>query len=118
MSIDVFGRQLKETKGTRGPPGIGYKLTTEGHYDIDDKKICNVAAPTLSKDAVNLDTLQRIIQMEIRGIYDITTRLRNDIDDLSEEIEGHRDDLDKKLLKIESDLRLLVETISIKDQTT
>ena len=29
----------KGLPGLRGPPGIGYKLTPDGNYNIDNKKI-------------------------------------------------------------------------------
>ena len=38
MSVDAFGRTLKRPlAGERGPPGIGYKSTANGHYDVDSK---------------------------------------------------------------------------------
>ena len=37
--------------GQRGPPGIGFKLTSDGNYDIDNKKLTNVATPTTNADA-------------------------------------------------------------------
>ena len=39
------------TYGQRGPPGIGFKLTSDGNYDIDNKKLTNVATPTTNADA-------------------------------------------------------------------
>ena len=68
MSVDVFGRTLRKTEGGRGPPGFGFKVTTGGHYDIENKKLCNVADPQQPNDVVNLETLRKIIQIEIRGM--------------------------------------------------
>ena len=39
------------TFGQRGPPGPGFKLTSDGNYDIDNKKLTNVATPTTNADA-------------------------------------------------------------------
>ena len=39
------------TYGQRGPPGPGFKLTSDGNYDIDNKKLTNVATPTTNADA-------------------------------------------------------------------
>ena len=39
------------TYGQRGPPGPGFKLTSDGNYDIDNKKLSNVATPTTNADA-------------------------------------------------------------------
>ena len=60
MSVDLFGRSLdrKSKSVCRGPPGVGYKLTGTSHYDVENKKICNLAFPLDSQDAVNFDALQ------------------------------------------------------------
>ena len=60
MSVDLFGRSLDRTSKSvcRGPPGVGYKLTETGHYDVENRKICNLAFPSDSQDAVNFDALQ------------------------------------------------------------
>ena len=39
------------TQGQRGPPGVGFKLTSDGNYDVDNKKLTNVATPTTNADA-------------------------------------------------------------------
>lgn len=58
MSVDVFGRQLVNSKEIiKGPPGIGFALTVEGDYDIQNKRLCNVDDPLKDEDAVNLQTL-------------------------------------------------------------
>ena len=45
-SIDVRG-----PAGPPGPPGPGFKLKSDGNYDIENKKLRNVSAPQLSNDA-------------------------------------------------------------------
>ena len=36
MSVDAFGRASKRSKiGERGPPGEGYKLTSQEDYDLE-----------------------------------------------------------------------------------
>ena len=66
MSIDIFGRNLKQSEGKRGPPGISYKLTNDGNYDLENKRICNLVSLNELSDAVNLRTLQQIIREEIK----------------------------------------------------
>ena len=39
------------TKGPVGPPGPGFKLTRDGNYNIDGKRLTNVDAPTDDDDA-------------------------------------------------------------------
>ena len=63
MSVDVFGRNLGKTEGCRGPPGVGFKVTADGHYDMENKKIRNVAEPQQLIDVVNLETLRNIIKI-------------------------------------------------------
>ena len=80
MSIDAFGRTLKiPMAGEHGTPGIGYKLTAHGHYDVESKKLCNLADPTASSDSVNLNVLRNLeplISSEIGNIFKIIKCLR------------------------------------------
>ena len=105
MSVDVFGRQLGGTGGSRGPPGIGYKLTSDGQYNIDNKRLCNVAEPTQSGDAVNLETLQRIVGMEMKSVHEVIAKIRKDLNNLDLIVEADRDELDAKLLEIQYVIR-------------
>ena len=53
MSVKAFGRELrKKSAGERGPPGVGYKLTSDGYYYC--RKLCNIEDPSEYEDAVNL----------------------------------------------------------------
>ena len=36
----------------RGPPGVGLKLTANGNYDLENKRLTNVADATGQDDAV------------------------------------------------------------------
>ena len=65
MSVDVFGRVLDNKRGgsgARGPPGEGFQRTPDGDFDINRKRLCNVAAPLEESDAVNLHTLRGHLQ--------------------------------------------------------
>lgn len=64
MSVDVFGRTFidDDKKLKKGPPGIGFQLTDDGNFNIDGKRLCNVAPPQDSNDAINLDFLQKFIE--------------------------------------------------------
>ena len=44
--------------GLRGPPGIGYKLTPDGNYNMDNKKLTNLKEGTDNNDAISKDQLQ------------------------------------------------------------
>ena len=38
-------------KGVQGAPGVGFRLTSDGNFDITGKKLTNVGAPTANTDA-------------------------------------------------------------------
>ena len=38
-------------KGLQGAPGVGFNLTTDGNYDMVNKKLKNVGNPTSNTDA-------------------------------------------------------------------
>ena len=105
MSVDVFERKQRSGGGSRGPPGVGYKLTADGQYDAENKRLWNVALPEQLNDAVNLDALQ----MELRSMHPVTTRLRSDLDILEEIVEQHGYDMDKKLRELFTDVRTIKE---------
>ena len=104
MSVDAFGCTLKRpVAGERGPPGIGYKLTADGHYDVDSKKLCNLADPTESSDAVNLNVLRNLeslISSEIGDISKIIRGLREEINNLELEIKKQRSEIDDNFINL------------------
>lgn len=62
MSINVFGHIFRKSEGdNRGHPGIGYKITSDGQYNIENKRLCNVGDPKEINDVINLVTLQKEI---------------------------------------------------------
>ena len=98
MSVDAFGRTLKDSKVVRGPPGVGYKLTSEGDYDLDYKKLCNVADPSESGDAINLKFLIK----SLGEISKTVSEIKDQIDNLNKDLKIHRSEIDNlnKDLKI------------------
>lgn len=58
MSVDKFGRRSSRKRPERGPKGEGFKLTPEGDYDIQNKRLCFLDNPVENQDGVNLKTLQ------------------------------------------------------------
>ena len=111
MSIDVFGRRLSRAAGSRGPPGIGYKLTNDGQFDLENKRLCNVAPANELNDVVNLDTLQRIVRIEIRGVTDVTSRIRTELDNLHAVIDAHRHEIDAKITQIMLEIDDIKDTV-------
>ena len=43
--------------GQKGDPGIGFKLTDDGNFDLDNKQMKNLSGGTDKSDAVNLNQL-------------------------------------------------------------
>jgi hypothetical protein len=76
MSVDKFGRYLVGAeegvsgRSKQGRPGVGYKLTIDKHYDIQNKRLTNVADAVAGNDVVNLDTLKRKTLYEENNIFD------------------------------------------------
>lgn len=110
MSIDVFGRQLGRTEGgTRGPPGFGFKLTTDGQYDVEGKRLCNVADASEPRDGVNLSLARRLVQSTLSELFHITTRLREDFDDLQLNIQILQNQVNDRLRIIEVNVETTLE---------
>ena len=55
--VNIFGggyNNKKQTIGTRGPAGVGFKyLDKERNYDIGGKRLANVSIPVDKEDACN-----------------------------------------------------------------
>lgn len=81
MSIDKFGRHVKSANlGNimRGPKGEGFHLTNDGNYDIQNKKISNVAKATEPMDVVNLNLLEsKLIDLDTNVLGGFRVQLTN-----------------------------------------
>ena len=60
MNVDVFGCQLVNGKGSRGPPGIEFTLTPTGYYSLKNKKLFNLLDATQDDEVVNLKVLKNL----------------------------------------------------------
>lgn len=97
-SVDVFGRYLQKSKQcARGPPGIGYKLTTDGNYDIDKKRLCNIADPDENSDACSLKFLIKVIQSHYSIVQADLKQINNT---LSTTIKNNETKIDTLQLKV------------------
>ena len=50
-SSEMAKAQDTRQKGYKGPPGIGFSLTADEHYNIKDKRLTHVSAPVEYSDA-------------------------------------------------------------------
>ena len=51
--------------GEAGPPGVGFKLTASGNYDIQNKRLENVAQPLKDSDATTKKYVDDIFKSDI-----------------------------------------------------
>lgn len=49
-SNGLLNFKLTSSKGEKGDPGVGYNLTVDGNYDIENKRLVNVASPISDYD--------------------------------------------------------------------
>lgn len=112
MSVDVFGRSLNRTTFKRGPPGIGFRITRDGQYDLENKRLCNIAAAEEDNDAVNLTLLTnklsdtiKLLQEGLDGLkirlLNVTNALRIDAEHAQKLITDQQTQLDSRLTRIE-----------------
>lgn len=62
-TIDKFGRGRRSPR-LRGPPGIGFKHTSDGDFDMEGNVLTNVAEPKNNSDAVT----KRYVQNELHRL--------------------------------------------------
>ena len=81
----IRSRRSKAVKSEKGNPGIGFKLSHDNNYDMDNKRLVNVGEPKEHKDAVNMEYLTSFhrknedIDMNNKAIKNISWP--NDIND-------------------------------------
>ena len=104
MSVDLFGRWLVQSKETKhGPSGIGFNLTSQGDYDIEDKRLCNVENPKEPKDAVNLTTIRNLknpLNEEIEVAYEALGEVRTNAESINTRLEKLTAIVDENVLQI------------------
>ena len=54
-------------------------VTSEGHFEIDGKTLCNLAKAEQQNDAVNLQSVQDLIKKETDTIYDVIASFRTEM---------------------------------------
>jgi len=72
MSVDKFGRSTASSSyrklHNQGPPGKGFKLTSEGNYDLENKILSNVQEPIDGNDAATLKYVNKQIFFRVELI--------------------------------------------------
>lgn len=114
MSVDMFGRSNIKSTTIRGPPGIGYKLTQDGHYNINNKRLCNLGDPLHDDDAVSLHILKKRMTDNHKNINeDIIKHLESLENSILEKISAKfKIEIEKLTLKLDSNTSLIIKVIN------
>ena len=80
----------KPIRGVQGPPGIGFNLTSDGNYDITNKKLTNMAKGTASSDAVTKNQLDTAVgnkhstdqDIDLKNTYNVINSNRLTYDEM------------------------------------
>ncbi len=111
VSVDVFGHTLmSDAIGRLGPSGIGFKLTMDGQYDMENRRLCNVAKSLNWNDAASVESVHHIVQKAVKSensktqflIQDNTTKiqaLNSKVDNISNYSESHQKALQELITK-------------------
>lgn len=91
MSVDIFGRVLDyysvQKEFRQGPPGLEFDLTSDGHFNINNKKLTNIGRAVHSSDAVNLQIVREFtdeMNKRVQAIDEILKNLQSQFNTLNE----------------------------------
>ena len=115
MSVDVFGHSLSKSDGLyiRGLPGIGFEMTKDGQYDMQNKRICNLADSVLNNDAVTFNTLKTEINNVKRECIDKINKVKNEsTDEIKSELQNEIDTYKRELYYAKLEVVKLQENIT------
>lgn len=67
INVDNFGRHedFLFPKSVRSRPGEGFRLTSQGHYDMRKKLVRNMGEPRFESDATNLHFIRNNCVMKL-----------------------------------------------------
>ena len=89
MSVNIFGssKQVSAGPGRKGLPGVGFKLLDNvGNFDIDSKRLANVAQPVGDNDAVTKVYVNEAISKHESNIDFIESRLKQNLTHMKSKI--------------------------------
>ena len=71
-------QQQRFLRGIQGSPGVGFSLTREGNYDMNNKKLKNVGEGVESSDAVTKHRLETAINSKINTSPSLSNYVKKD----------------------------------------
>ena len=74
-------------RGLRGSPGIGFSLTSDGNYDMKNKKLKNVGEGDASSDAVTKHQLETEINSKINTSPSLNNFVKKDSTEVAADLD-------------------------------
>ena len=111
-TIDKFGRRRRQKLTTRRHSCVGFKLSPDGSYDLQNKRLSNVEEPSGETDVVTRSYIDRIFNATI---YNIQLMYREPLENLRISVKNSELDSVKKfndLTHLISELTLKIEDIN------
>ena len=80
--------QTPDVVGQQGPPGIGFKMTSHGNYDMDNKILFNVKTQDDVPDDSDYNTIKKDYESVVNKEYLINHFLKRDKTDVFFDLKG------------------------------
>ena len=74
-------------RGLRGSPGVGFSLTSDGNYDMNNKKLKNVGEGVESSDAVTKHQLETEINSKINSSPSLNNFVKKDSPEVAADLD-------------------------------
>ena len=74
-------------RGLRGSPGVGFSLTRDGNYDMNNKKLKNVGEGVESSDAVTKHQLETTINSKINSSPSLNNYVKKDSPEVAADLD-------------------------------
>ena len=74
-------------RGLRGSPGMGFSLTSDGNYDMKNKKLKNVGEGVESSDAVTKHQLETEINSKINTSQSLNNFVKKDSPEVAADLD-------------------------------
>ena len=119
MSLDKFGRYRGKRAPARGRPGIGFVLTNNGNFNIQNKRLTNVALPNDPAHVATKIYVDKLHIENLRGLKDVNLNVKGLIDaSLIKRIESLEHNLTNYMRSVDASREDFEKFRQITDQNT
>ena len=80
-------QQQRFLRGIQGSPGVGFSLTSDGNYDMKNKKLKNVGEGVASSDAVTKHQLETEINSKINTSPSLNNYVKKDSPEVAADLD-------------------------------